>query len=31
MRDLASIADRFLKACEQRQILVATAESCTGA
>ena len=30
MTDLASLADRFLKACERRQILVATAESCTG-
>ena len=28
--DWADLADRFLKACERRQILVATAESCTG-
>ena len=30
MSDLKPIADRFLKACARRKILVATAESCTG-
>lgn len=30
MSDLADLADRFLKACERRKILSATAESCTG-
>ena len=28
--DWADLADRFLKACARRKILVATAESCTG-
>ena len=30
MTDLADLADRFLEACKARQLLVATAESCTG-
>ena len=30
MDDWGSLADRFLKACARRKILVATAESCTG-
>ncbi|MBO6719641.1 MAG: CinA family protein [Rhizobiaceae bacterium] len=30
MDDLAVLADDFLKACKRRQILAATAESCTG-
>jgi len=30
MTELANLADRFLKACQGREILVATAESCTG-
>jgi nicotinamide-nucleotide amidase len=30
MSDLGELADRFLKACGRREILVATAESCTG-
>lgn len=30
MSELRDLADRFLKACAQRGILVATAESCTG-
>jgi nicotinamide-nucleotide amidase len=30
MSDLSDLADRFLKACAARKILVATAESCTG-
>ena len=30
MNDWADLADSFLKACERRKILVATAESCTG-
>ena len=30
MNDLTGLADRFLKACARHQILVATAESCTG-
>jgi nicotinamide-nucleotide amidase len=30
MTELGELADRFLKACEQRRLLVATAESCTG-
>jgi nicotinamide-nucleotide amidase len=30
MSDAAELADRFLKACAAREILAATAESCTG-
>jgi nicotinamide-nucleotide amidase len=30
MSELASLADDFLQACQRREILVATAESCTG-
>ena len=30
MSDMGELADRFLKACANRKILVATAESCTG-
>ncbi|MEP9388055.1 CinA family protein [Mesorhizobium sp. KR9-304] len=30
MNDWGDLADRFLKACARRKILVATAESCTG-
>lgn len=30
MNDRADLADRFLKACTRHEILVATAESCTG-
>lgn len=30
MTGLADLADRLLKACQRRKILVATAESCTG-
>jgi nicotinamide-nucleotide amidase len=30
MSELASLADDFLQACKRREILVATAESCTG-
>ena len=30
MNDWGDLADNFLKACERRKILVATAESCTG-
>jgi|SRR5688572_30113481 nicotinamide-nucleotide amidase len=30
MTDLGAIAGSFLKACERRKLLVATAESCTG-
>ncbi|WP_379070964.1 CinA family protein [Mesorhizobium sp. UC22_110] len=30
MSELTSLADRFLKACMARKIMVATAESCTG-
>ena len=30
MSDLDDLADRFLKACQARKILAATAESCTG-
>ena len=30
MNDWGDLADSFLKACERRKILVATAESCTG-
>jgi nicotinamide-nucleotide amidase len=30
MTELGELADRFLKACERRKLLVATAESCTG-
>ncbi len=30
MDDWGDLADRFLKACQRRKILVATAESCTG-
>ena len=30
MSELGDLADRFLKACQRREILVATAESCTG-
>jgi nicotinamide-nucleotide amidase len=30
MSELGELADRFLKACDRRRILVATAESCTG-
>lgn len=30
MSELGDLADRFLKACTRRQLLVATAESCTG-
>ena len=30
MSDMGDLADRFLKACASRKILVATAESCTG-
>lgn len=30
MSDIDELADRFLKACQARQILAATAESCTG-
>ena len=30
MSDLGELANAFLKACESRKILVATAESCTG-
>ena len=30
MSDMGELADRFLKACARRKILVATAESCTG-
>lgn len=30
MTDVGDLANRFLKACARRQILVATAESCTG-
>ncbi|MGE0499843.1 MAG: CinA family protein [Rhizobiaceae bacterium] len=30
MSDLADLADAFLKACQEKQILSATAESCTG-
>lgn len=30
MSDLDELADRFLKVCTRRKILVATAESCTG-
>jgi nicotinamide-nucleotide amidase len=30
MNDWGDLADRFLKACAHREILVATAESCTG-
>ncbi len=30
MNEIAELADNFLKACASRQILVATAESCTG-
>ena len=30
MNELGDLADRFLKACTRRSILVATAESCTG-
>jgi nicotinamide-nucleotide amidase len=30
MSELLELADRFLKACHQREILAATAESCTG-
>lgn len=30
MSDISDLADRFLKACARRNILAATAESCTG-
>lgn len=30
MSELASLADDFLRACQRREILVVTAESCTG-
>ncbi|MBA3448914.1 MAG: CinA family protein [Pseudaminobacter sp.] len=30
MNEMAKLADAFLKACAKREILVATAESCTG-
>ena len=30
MSDMGELADRFLRACARRKILVATAESCTG-
>lgn len=30
MSELPELADRFLKACRGREILAATAESCTG-
>ena len=30
MSELGELADAFLKACERRKVLVATAESCTG-
>ncbi|MEX0956357.1 MAG: CinA family protein [Rhizobiaceae bacterium] len=30
MDELDALADRFLKACQKREILAATAESCTG-
>lgn len=30
MNELTPLADRFLKACQAREILAATAESCTG-
>ena len=30
MSDMGELADRFLRACASRKILVATAESCTG-
>lgn len=30
MGEMDALADRFLKACQKREILVATAESCTG-